>query len=58
MKTASYALISLTSNFVENTIVADSDFLIDGYYLVEISQETPASTGMVYDTVTKSFSWP
>lgn len=51
------ALISSTTNIVDNTIVADSDFELDGYYLVEISQDNPASTGMVYNKENNTFSF-
>ncbi|AZI51968.1 hypothetical protein CBF16_14310 [Pantoea agglomerans] len=58
MEPTSYALISTTTDVVENTIIAEPDFELDGYYLIEISQQNPASTGMNYDKNKKNFYWP
>ncbi|ASN67458.1 hypothetical protein ABEH62_09480 [Pantoea eucalypti] len=58
MEAKIYALISTSTDVVENTIVAEPDFELEGYYLVEISQQNPASTGMVYDKKKESFYWP
>jgi len=58
MDPKSYALISTATDVVENTIVAESDFELDGFYLIEISQQNPASTGMAYEKKKKSFYWP
>lgn len=58
MEPTSYALISTATDVVENTIVTESDFELDGFYLIEISQQNPASTCMAYDKKNKSFHWP
>ncbi|WP_424999383.1 hypothetical protein [Pantoea agglomerans] len=47
-----------STDVVENTIVAEPDFKLEDYYLVEISQQNPASTGMAYDKTKKNFYWP
>lgn len=56
MSISVYALVSTKTNIVENTIVADSSFLVEGYYLIEISQEKPASVGMTYSKESNQFN--
>ncbi|WP_434774146.1 hypothetical protein [Pantoea agglomerans] len=58
MEAKSYALISKSTDVVENTIIAEPDFELEGYYLIEINQQNPASTGMIYDKNKKTFYWP
>lgn len=58
MEPKSYALVTTATDMVENTIIAEPDFELEGYYLIEISQQNPASTGMTYDKNKKTFYWP
>lgn len=44
-----FALIKAGNFFVENTIVAQDDYKLDGYYLVEIGEENPAPPGAYYN---------
>ncbi|WP_236640329.1 hypothetical protein [Dickeya undicola] len=44
-----YALIKNGSHYVENVIVADENFVVPDYYLIEISDDKPAQPGTYYN---------
>ncbi|WP_277966738.1 hypothetical protein [Pantoea trifolii] len=45
-----FALIPDNSIVVENTIVAEDGFSLDGYYLIEIKSGVSCQSGMFYNS--------
>jgi len=49
MMNKKYAVIKMSEYLVENTIVAPSEFIIEGYNLIEITKNNPAQPGAFYN---------
>lgn len=44
-----YAVMKMGEYLVENTIVAHSDFIIEGHCLIEITKDNPTQPGAFYN---------
>ncbi|MEQ4510912.1 MAG: hypothetical protein ABN480_09985 [Dickeya sp.] len=49
MMNKKYALIKTGNNYVENVIVANENFAVPDYYLIEVSDDKPAQPGTYYN---------
>lgn len=55
MKSGSFALLKSGDNQVENIIVADEVFSLEGYALVHFAEDCPCQIGMFYNEEDEKF---
>lgn len=56
MEISDYAMIKIGDTEVLNTIVADEDFSMEGYYFIKIELGVFVTIGMSYNEKDNSFS--